>query len=157
MGKCSIIQGVPLKSPPLNFLSTKSLCNLWHLEKFGASLHGILYLENLRGGNFSETPCRSRSAWFRHVHRSTLYRLEETRWDRINHDKKGLFRIRRDQKGLDWLSETGSNYQHQIGLDMFRMYLSDRFRLSASDSIRQVQTGQDRFRPSQSERPKLQI
>ena len=45
------LQGVPLKwPPPLNFLSTKSICNLWHFEKFGASLHGILYLENLGGG-----------------------------------------------------------------------------------------------------------
>ena len=42
------VQGVPLKSPPLNFLNTKSLCNLWHLEKFGASLHGIMYLKGGR-------------------------------------------------------------------------------------------------------------
>ena len=49
------IQGVPLKSPPPLNLGTKSLCNLWHLEKFMTSLHGILYLENVRGGG---TPCR---------------------------------------------------------------------------------------------------
>ena len=38
-----------LTGAPLNFLSKKSFYNLWHLEKFGASFHGILYLENLGG------------------------------------------------------------------------------------------------------------
>ena len=35
--------------PPLNFLSTKSLYDCLHFEKFQASLPGILYLENLGG------------------------------------------------------------------------------------------------------------
>ena len=38
-----------LTGPPLNFLSTKSLYDCLHFEKFQVSLHGILYLENLGG------------------------------------------------------------------------------------------------------------
>ena len=44
------VQGEPLKLPPLNLLSTRSLYNLWHLEKFLASFDGILSLKNLGGG-----------------------------------------------------------------------------------------------------------
>ena len=45
-----------LVPPPLNFLSTKSLYNLWHLEKFLASLHGIWDSAKFRG---DQSPCRS--------------------------------------------------------------------------------------------------
>ena len=44
-------------SPP-KFSKYKSLYNLWHLEKFRASLHGILYLENLGGLQLKKSPCR---------------------------------------------------------------------------------------------------
>ena len=47
-----------LTGPTLNFLSTKSLYDCWHLGKFQASLHGILYLENLGGGvQLKKPPC----------------------------------------------------------------------------------------------------
>ena len=44
-----VLQGDMLKLTPLIFLSTKSLYNIWHLEKFWAKFDGILYLENLGG------------------------------------------------------------------------------------------------------------
>ena len=37
-------------------LGTNSPYNLWHLEKFWATLHGRLYLENLRGATLAEHP-----------------------------------------------------------------------------------------------------
>ena len=36
------------------------LYNLWYLEKFCASLHGILYLREFRGFKLNWTPCESR-------------------------------------------------------------------------------------------------
>ena len=51
------LQGVPLKLPPLNFLSTRSHVN-WPKIPLSARGHtGILYLDKFRGGNFSGTPC----------------------------------------------------------------------------------------------------
>ena len=50
-------RAVFLNGPPLNFLSTKSLYECRHLEKFQASLHGILFLENLGGDQLKEPPC----------------------------------------------------------------------------------------------------
>ena len=50
-------QGEPLKlTTPLNFLSTKSLYNFGHLEKFWASFDGILYSENLGGSTLAADP-----------------------------------------------------------------------------------------------------
>ena len=41
------LQGVFFNWSPPKFSKYKSLYNPWHLEKLWASLHGILYLENL--------------------------------------------------------------------------------------------------------------
>ena len=46
-----MIQGDFFNWSPPKFSKYKSLYNLWHLEKFQASLHGILYLENLGGSS----------------------------------------------------------------------------------------------------------
>ena len=45
------IQGDFFNWSPPKFSKYKSIYNLWHLEKFQASLHGILYLENLGGSS----------------------------------------------------------------------------------------------------------
>ena len=52
------LQGVFFNWSPPKFSKYKSLYNLWHLEKLWASLHGILYLENLGGLQFKKTSCR---------------------------------------------------------------------------------------------------
>ena len=49
MGDFWIIQGVFFDWSPQNFLSTKFLYNLWHLEKFQASLQGIWDIVKFRG------------------------------------------------------------------------------------------------------------
>ena len=43
------LQGVFFNWTPPKLSKYKFLYNLWHLEKFWASLHGFLYLENLGG------------------------------------------------------------------------------------------------------------
>ena len=43
----------------LIFLSTKSLYNFWHLEKFWASFDEVLYSENLWVVDFRGSPCRA--------------------------------------------------------------------------------------------------
>ena len=50
-------------SPP-KFSKYKSLYNLWHLEKFQSSLHGILYLENLGGLQLKKSPCMNSAGRF---------------------------------------------------------------------------------------------
>ena len=51
------IQGGFFNWSPPKLSMYKSIYNLWHLEKFRASLHVILYLENLGGFQLKKTPC----------------------------------------------------------------------------------------------------
>ena len=51
------LQGVQFNWSPPKFCKYILLYNLWHLEKFSASLHGILYQENLWGLQLNWTPC----------------------------------------------------------------------------------------------------
>ena len=47
--QCKQLQGVFFYWSPQNFLSTKSLYNRQHIEKFWANLHGILNIAKFRG------------------------------------------------------------------------------------------------------------
>ena len=51
------VQGDIFDWSPLNFLSSKSLYNLWQLEKFWASLHGIWDLVKFLGDQSKKSPC----------------------------------------------------------------------------------------------------
>jgi hypothetical protein len=51
------LQGDFFDWSPQNFLSTKSLYNFWHLEKFRASLHGIWNSAKFRGDQSKKSPC----------------------------------------------------------------------------------------------------
>ena len=51
------LQGVFFNWSPPKFSKYKYPYNPWHLEKLWASLHGILYLENLGGLQLKKTPC----------------------------------------------------------------------------------------------------
>ena len=51
-----VYTGCSAKVPPTIFQSTNFLYILWHLKKFWATLHGILYLENLRGATLAKHP-----------------------------------------------------------------------------------------------------
>ena len=57
-GHLNHIQGGFFNWTPPKLSKYKFLYKLWHLEKFRASLHGILYLENLGGGQLKKPPCR---------------------------------------------------------------------------------------------------
>ena len=53
----TVVQGDFFDWSPLNFLSTKSLYNLWHLEKLWASLNRIWDSAKFRGDQSKKSPC----------------------------------------------------------------------------------------------------
>ena len=52
------IQGVPLKSPPFNLLSTRSHVNWLQIDLSARGYKGILYLENLGWATLAEHPVK---------------------------------------------------------------------------------------------------
>ena len=61
MDKTVELQGDFLDWSPPKFSKFESLYNLWHLEKFPTSQHGILYLKDLVGLQSKKSPC----SWLR--------------------------------------------------------------------------------------------